>query len=215
MKALVIHRHPILQQALGGLVRRTFANAQVQLAVDLAAATRLCRIVSTFEFAILDLLLPECSGVQAVVHFRQLWKSAPLLVVSAIDNYEDILAALDAGALGFVSIASSLEGICAAMRVVAAGERYIPAAISGVGGVLDTTDARPGRATRRINDRLTHRQREILRFVARGYGNKKIAQQLGISESTVKVHLHTIYAVLGVSSRIQAMVAATERGIKL
>jgi len=127
-------------------------------------------------------------------------------VLSASEDLEVILAALEAGARGYIPKSSKREVICAALRIVAAGSIYVPP---------QAISAQPGAAAPAQETALTERQLDVLRLMTRGFANKEIAAQLSIAKDTVKQHAKAVYAALGVGNRSQAARAAERRGIKL
>lgn len=150
----------------------------------------------------LDLGLPGCAGIEALTRMRAAAPEARIVVVSATEERDVILAALRAGAAGYVPKTSKPGVVTAALRLVAAGGVYVPPQTLG-----DVPAA--------ARKALTGRQLEVLRLLARGLANKEIARNLRIGQETVKQHARAVYAALGVSRRAQAGRAAERRGIKL
>jgi DNA-binding NarL/FixJ family response regulator len=144
------------------------------------------------EVIVLDLELPGMSGLEAIARFE-----APVLVLTAYGTDEDIDRALAAGAKGYLLKGAPLDDIERAIAAVARGET-----------VLDP------RITSRVlarRQRLTPREREVLRLVAAGKSNKEIAAALRITERTAKFHVTAIFNKLGVQNRAQAVAVAKER----
>jgi len=124
-----------------------------------------------------------------------------VLMLSAFDGDEDIHAALDAGALGYVLKSATGKELIPAIQAVATGKRWIPL---GVAARLKS---------RNLYEELTARETDVLNALALGLANKEIAEKLGISEYTVKDHLKSILAKLRVADRTQAVTSAVQRGI--
>jgi DNA-binding NarL/FixJ family response regulator len=143
--------------------------------------------------------VPGCSGMDALTAFRQAFPQARVVVVSANEDRASVVGALEAGAAGYVPKTHAPPLVAAALRVVAEGGTYVP----------------PQALQEGERQALTARQLDVLRLMARGLGNREIAQQLRIAKDTVKQHAKALYAALGVASREQAGPAAQRRGIKL
>ena len=156
----------------------------------------LVRKAEELGVALLEFAPPANSNIETLVRFRQAYPETPVLVVAATDDREHILAAFDAGACGYVCRSAARSVVAAAVRLVSA-----------------TPAAEFASVTSSIA--LTSRQLEVLHLAAKGLANKNIAQRLKVTEDTVKAHLRTAYAKLGVGSRTQALAAAARLGIKL
>ncbi len=203
MDILIVDDHPIIHEVLGAIVRNAFPDAKLFFALDLTEAYALARGMQRLDLVLLDLGIPDCTGIEALSRFRTVYPDAPILVVSAFDEQETVLKAMRAGAAGYVPKTAKPQVIAGALRVVAAGQIYVPPMI--IGDVLKV------RAPADNNHRLTDRQRDVMRLVLKGLANKEIARELAISENTVKQHLQSVYTFYGVSSRAQAVLAAARK----
>lgn len=157
------------------------------------------------DVVLMDLSMPHVDGIEAI---RRLARSAPETHIVALTSFcerDRILAALDAGAIGYLlkdaEPAELVSGVCAA----AAGNW--PLAPRAASAVLNA----PGRAS--LHTLLTDRERVVLRLVAEGVPNKQIALRLGISTKTVKGHMTSIFRQIGVSDRLQAALWARRHGL--
>jgi two-component system, NarL family, response regulator len=153
------------------------------------------------DIALLDLRMPKMEGVEAIRLIRASDPNAKLIILTTYDGDEDIYQGLRAGAKGYLLKDSPRDQIIDAIHAVLAGRTYIP---SQVGEKL---------ASRVNSDALTDKELQILKKIAEGQSNKKIAAELFISEGTVKFHSNSIYAKLGVSSRTEAVKVAITRGL--
>lgn len=206
MDILIIDDHPIIHEVLGAIARNAFPEARLHFAMDLNEAYAHSRGAQGLDVVILDLGLPNCTGIEALSRFRTIHPDVPILVVSACDDRETVMKAMRSGAAGYVPKSAKPQVIAGALRVVAAGQIYVPPiAIADIFKV-------PAPAQ---NHRLTERQRDVMRLVLKGLANKEIARELTISENTVKQHLQSVYSYFGVSSRAQAVLAATRTQLKL
>jgi DNA-binding NarL/FixJ family response regulator len=190
------------------LAMRTLDRAtEVQVAGDLQAA--LARAKSgAFDLCLLDLGLPDCAGLEALSRMRQALPALPVVVVSGTDDAGHVLAALDLGAMGYIPKTSPRDVLLNAVRLVAAGGIYLPAA------ALKQREL-PAPARRGADLKLSSRQREVLELLLKGLPNKLIARQLDISENTTKIHVSAVLRALGVSTRTQALIAANRIGLQL
>ena len=150
---------------------------------------------------LMDMQLPGISGVEATAAVRACDSKARVLVFSTFVRDDEIQAALDAGASGYVPKSASRDELLTALRQVAAGERYLPA------------DIEQRLANLRLRAAITPREREILVLIAQGRANKEIAATLDVSEDTVKRHVSHILDKLEVNDRAQATAEAIRRGI--
>jgi DNA-binding NarL/FixJ family response regulator len=152
------------------------------------------------DVVILDLRMPKRSGIETIGLMRSEFGTVRILVLSNYSSGDEIEAALQAGARGFVGKDTPLAGLVQAVRQVHAGEQVIPAEIAR-------------RLASRMASLLSHRELEVLGLLGRGLSNKEIAVALNVVESTVKLHVTNILAKLGVADRTQAVLAGVKRGI--
>jgi DNA-binding NarL/FixJ family response regulator len=150
---------------------------------------------------LMDLQLPGLSGVQATAAICAHDPEARILVFSTFSHEDEILAALNAGAAGYVQKSSTREDLLAALRRVAAGGTSLPPELA------------QRLESQRIRLTVTPREREVLELIASGQANKRIAASMGVAEDTVKRHVTHILEKLGVNDRAQATAEAIRRGI--
>ena len=204
--ALIVDDHPLFCDALAMTLRSVAGVASIQTAGSLAAA--LARLVEAPppQLVVLDLNLPDVDGVDGLVRLRDAVR-APILVVSSMGEDRVVASVMGAGASGFVPKHSRREVFRAALDTLALGRRYLPE------GYVDTEpDPRSAagvRAASRLAS-LTGQQTRILELICEGKLNKQIAYDLSIAETTVKAHVTAIMRKLGVQSRTQAVLMASE-----
>jgi len=157
------------------------------------------------DLAIVDLRMPGADGIEWIRSLRTRYPSLPLLVISATEDSVMVRALIGCGVAGFIPKSDSPAVILQAVRLVLAGGTYAPLRLMSDGA--SSAIGKTGGAGPTVAG-LTPRQREVLDQLARGLPNKRIARELGLSESTVKVHLLAIYRVLAVRNRTEAVVAA-------
>jgi two-component system NarL family response regulator len=153
------------------------------------------------QVLVIDLNMPECSGLEAIEQIRQADSHARIVILTSYDGEEDIYKGLAAGAKAYLLKDAPSEILVECIRTVAAGRKYIPSSVAAkLAGRFDS-------------NQLSPRELEILHLVAAGKSNKRIARETGITEGTTKFHLNNIFSKLDVHSRTEAVNLAMRRGI--
>jgi DNA-binding NarL/FixJ family response regulator len=215
LKLLIVEDHALVREGLAQTLRRLEDDAQVFEAHDCDAAGCMLEQEQDFDLVLLDLGLPGVDGLTCLGIIRQRYPAVPVVIVSAYDDTHTVNRALKGGASGFVPKAYSSDRLIAALREVLDGHIYVPEQLNPASLAADLPQALIGGAADPAEFGLTGRQAEVLALMARGKSNRDIAEQLGLSEGTVKVHVTAIFKSLGVSSRTQALVTVARYGIKL
>jgi DNA-binding NarL/FixJ family response regulator len=153
------------------------------------------------DVVIMDLRLPGQSGFEAIRVIRKKHPAARILVLTNYEGSEDVHRVLQAGAMAYLTKDTGKEELIQAILAVSRGKRYLP---SSVGALL---------AERMPGSELTDREHDVLRLLAKGSSNRVVAESLGISENTARIHVTHILQKLGVEDRTQAVIAAIQRGI--
>ena len=152
-----------------------------------------------FDLVLLDLNMPGMHGLSGLERMIQLCPGIPVVMISGSTGPNDVRRAFRAGAAGFIPKTLSGAALMAALEVVLAGDRYLPASMLSDGPM---PKAETGLAP---ESHLTPRENEVFEALLSGGPNKEIARDLGISEITVKVHLKSIYAKIGARNRGEAI----------
>lgn len=206
MNVLIVDDHPMILEYLRGAVAHVLPDAVVRSAGSLREALEASR-ERLPELVLLDLGLPDSKGVDSVLKFREAHPQVPVVVVSGEDDGDSVRAALALGAAGYVPKTSGPQVLLNALRLVVDGARYIPPE-----ALAEPEALKAGSKGRRaLESSLTERQREVLTFMLKGLTNGEIADELGISEATVKQHSHAVYEAFRVSSRVELILAASRR----
>lgn len=183
---------------------KSFLNLQPDVEVVGEAGNGLDGINLALELkpdvVVMDLVMPEMSGVEATLKLLEEWKEAKILVLTSYLDNEKIYPVIEAGAKGYMLKTSSAAEILNAIQKVARGELAIE---TEVDKKIKAHDMQP-----ELHEDLTARERDILRLLAKGYDNQTIADELFISLKTVKTHVSNILAKLEVDDRTQAVVYA-------
>ena len=128
MEVLLVDDQAVTIQVYAASVRKTFSGAKVHTAVDLPEALQIAA-GRTLDLVLLDLSLPTCTGLEALYRFRSAFPAVPILVVSANEDRQRVLECLQAGARGYITKTSAVQGLPAAMKVVVEGRKYVPSQI--------------------------------------------------------------------------------------
>jgi DNA-binding NarL/FixJ family response regulator len=208
MKVLLVDAFPMMRAALTGLIEQHFAGAQVH-GVDSVAAARAALGQAVPRLVLLDLHVDGGFELLQQIHREHLL--LPVVIVSGSDETEDALQAIGAGAMGYVPGRSDLNTLVQALHLVLAGGTYVPP----LKPRSDDPRAPAATAASAAPDwaelPLTPRQKHVLHLLTQGLSNKLIARELGVSVDTVKDHVAAVLKALGVNSRTQAVVIATQK----
>jgi DNA-binding NarL/FixJ family response regulator len=209
MKCLLVDDHALVRDALALLIALQHPDVDLRHAGRLREARAVLQAEPDVDLVLLDLALPDSAGLATLLALREAAPDARTVVLSADDRPETVLAAIDAGAAGFIPKATESRLLREALATVLRGGVYVPAL------ALDAHPAPPGQPASTEHLGLTLRQIEVLRMLIDGRSNKLIAREPDLAPSTVKTHLEAIFQRLQVNSRTQAVVAAARLGLRL
>jgi DNA-binding NarL/FixJ family response regulator len=200
IRVLSVDDHPLLREGIGVIV-----NNQPDMVLVDAASTG-CEAIQKFrehrpDITLMDLRLPDMSGIDTMIAIRSEFADARIIVLTTFEGDAEIQRALEAGARGYVLKNMPPKDLVDVIRQVHTGKKRIPVEVAA------KVAEHLGEET------LTEREIEVLRRVAGGNRNRHIAEQLFISEETVKVHIKHIMEKLNASDRTQAVAIAVRRGI--
>lgn len=219
MKWLLVDDHALFREGLALLIAHRLSTTERAIEVleagDLSQARDMLAAHPDVSLALLDLGLPDHQGLGTLAQWTAMAPQVPVVVLSADDRPEIILAAVDAGAAGFIPKTVHASTMQEALRCVLGGGVYLPAVSLMAYGALPVLDPQLGAAGAMQSLGLTDRQVDVLRLLIEGKANKDICRRLDLSESTVKTHLAAIFRKLNVNSRTQAVVAVAQAGIRL
>ena len=210
---LLVDDHGLVRHGLRLLVCEVMPGLRVSLAGSLAEALDKLAHEGRLDLILLDLTLGDVHGMAGLRHLRDLRPYVPVVVVSAQDDRDTVLAALDAGAMGFISKAAPPDELRTALhRVLVDHVIHLPGSVSNSADVLP----KGGRELTELTSLgLTQRQIEVLALVVQGLRNKEIARKLDISEVMVKKHITPALQALGVSGRTKLLVALSRHGYRV
>jgi DNA-binding NarL/FixJ family response regulator len=219
VKILVVDDHPLILEALHHVLRQLDGEVEVYDARTAEDGRHLVADHPDAGLLLLDLTLPGADGFSLLEELRAEHPAMPVVVISASDRREDILRAIDLGAMGYIPKSSSNQVTLQALRLVLSGGVYLPPiALSARDDPADAPppaaeDAAAHTTARELG--LTARQAQVLALILQGKPNKVICRELGLAEGTVKIHVAAILRALNVSTRTQAVIEASRLGLQL
>ena len=211
IRVVLVDDHAVVRQGLASLVDGSGDMEVVGTAADGNEAIEVVRS-SHPDVVLMDLQMPGTDGVAATREIVGAGLGAQVLVLTSFSDEERIVAALDAGAVGYLLKDAEADDVLDGIRAVSRGESPIhPRAARALLGARRADGGEPGAGGPAAA--LTPREREVLSLVAAGLANKQIARRLGITDRTVKAHLTSVFARLGVEDRTQAALWAQRHGL--
>jgi DNA-binding NarL/FixJ family response regulator len=204
-RLLIVDDHPIVRDGIRGVFESDDAFEVVAEAGDGAEA--LARLEQhEVDVVLMDLRMPGMGGVEATTLIRQRFPAVQVLVLTTYDADRDVVPAIEAGAIGYLLKDSPRAELVQGVRAAAVGTPVLaPSVASRLMGLVSAPPAR--------SEGLSTRELEVLRLVAGGATNRVVAQQLFISEATVKTHLLHLYDKLGARDRASAVALAYQQGL--
>jgi len=200
IRVLVVDDHPMVRKGLSAFLEIVPGLEEVGVATNGAEAVRLFRKCAP-DVVLMDLVMPEVDGVEAIRRIRELEPAARIIAMTSFREDELVRRAFEAGATSYLMKDVSLDDLEAAIRATHHGE---PALSREAAKVL----IRRAAPTTEANLGLTNRELQVLGLIVQGLNNREIADRLVISRATASVHVSNILAKLGVSNRVEATTLA-------
>ena len=225
LNILLIDNHPLFVDGVKALLSQLRKHINVDVAYDFSNALSQLKNPPNYDLVILDFELPDTNNDSAIEYLLQSFSSISLVILSANENQSTILNAIKLGVLGYIPKSTRGQITLSALNLILAGGTYIPKTALSLEQSFEGSHSKtinnlePSRSVRsnitnnEVNELLTKRQITILSCLSEGLSNKHIARQLNIADGTVRVHMSTIYRVLGVENRTQAVVKANKLGL--
>lgn len=212
IRVLVVDDHDLFRTGLASLLSSEEGIEVVAQASGGRAAVRLADELRP-EVVIMDVRMPDLSGVDATREIVEANPETRVLVLTVSSEDADVAAALQAGACGFLAKDTPIDSLVVAIRAASSGAAWLsPRAAEVVLGRLRTVTPEQ-QAEPSALEQLSARELDVLRLIASGMENAEIAEELGISPRTAKNHVSNILAKLGLPSRVQAAVYAVRQGV--
>lgn len=200
IRVLTVDDHDLVRKGIAAILS---AEPGFELVAEANSAQQAVRLFREHlpHVTLMDLRLPDQSGVEATQQIRHEYPEARIIVLTSYDGDQDIYRALEAGVRGYLLKEMVHSEVLRAIRVVHSGKRFIPTEVSQhLSGFFPEVA-------------LTPREVEVLALIARGHGNKEVADVLGTAAGTVKAHVQSILSKLGANDRTHAVTIALRRGI--
>ena len=211
MKILVVDDHGLVREGLVGTLRGLRDDIVTFGAADANEAVLILE-QEDIDLMLLDLMMPGTRGQVFLPVVRRRFPTVPVVVLSAHDDADTVAATIKAGASGFISKASGSEQLLEAIQQVLSGEVYVAQPMQ------DAVKRSASAKTRSVGGRslakrygLTPAQVRVLEHLAEGNTNRQIAELLGLSEGTVKIHVSAIMKALNVNNRAEAALLVTTK----
>ena len=210
MKVIICDDQSIVRDGLAMLLKLEPDIQVLGTAEDGAAALELIAR-SKPDLVLMDLKMPVLNGVEATRQIRKNYPEIKVLILTTYDDDEWVFDAIQAGASGYLLKDTPREDLVKAIKGTAAGKTYMDPSIAGK--VLEKVSSHQTQSASQVTSKLTERELDILRLIAKGLSNVDISERLFLSEGTVRNHVSAILAKLGVSDRTQAAIIAIQHGL--
>jgi DNA-binding NarL/FixJ family response regulator len=200
IRVLTVDDHPLLREGIAAVVG---SEADIEVVAEAANGTEAIEKFRALrpDVTLMDIQMPVVNGLDAIVEIRKHFPEARIIVLTTYSGDVQVAKAFKAGASGYLLKSMLRKELVETIRSVHAGHRRIPPEIA------------VGMAEHYADDHLTAREIDILKQVAAGNANKMVADNLHISEETVKSHMRSILSKLGANDRTHAVTIAIKRGI--
>lgn len=212
---LVADDHPLFREALQAVILGGLADCQLYEADSLMAALAMAEQLPDLDLLLLDLSLPDAQGLEGLQQVREQHPGLAVAIISASQTRQHVLDALALGAVGYIPKSTSRDTLLNALEQILGGQIYLPSDIM----------RRPNHDTSPVSEtpspainspvlQLTDKQLDVLFYMGHGSSNKEIARELSIAETTVKTHVSAILRKLGATSRVHAVVLASQTDLE-
>ena len=211
-RIVVADDHALVRGGLAQLVKLVEENVEIIESNDFTQTLEILDNGQTIDLLLLDLLMPGMNGVEGIKQICKQWPDVPVIVVSVRENIAAIRNALAAGAMGYIPKTSSPDVMMSAIKLVLSGGVYVPPHVLGSTSKSEEQAQELGIETETLGSsieqgyaQLTQRQQEVLDLMALGKSNRDIANELGLTTGTVKMHSSRIFKTLNVQNRTEAV----------
>jgi DNA-binding NarL/FixJ family response regulator len=220
MKVLLVDDHALFREGISMILKNLMGAVEVFEAGSCRDGLSLLALQSGLDLVLMDLGLPDMSGIEGIALIREQYPDIPVVALSSSEDKATVLSALDNGAMGFIPKTSSSSILTSALRLILARGIYLPPSVflgdrhevAASRALPDST--RTMRQTSPADLGLTTRQAEVLHRILQGKPSKVICRELDLSSSTVKTHTSAVLRALNVTTRTQAVVAAGKLGLR-
>ena len=210
IQVIIVDDHPLFRNGLKASLKDSYSDICVTGEADSGAALFRLPALSTADLVLLDINLPDISGVEIARRLRRDYPAIKILAISAENTAETVKSMLEAGIEGFISKRQGdVDELVEAIRTVMSGLEYFGRDISAI--IYEVFVAK--KKTTTVTPEFTEREKEIILACRDGLLSKEIADRLGISTHTVKAHKNNIFAKLGINNTMEMVQYALKKGI--
>jgi DNA-binding NarL/FixJ family response regulator len=210
MKVIICDDQDIVRDGLELLLKLESDIEIIGIASDGAEAVAMAEQMKP-DLVLMDLKMPVMNGLDATRTIKSKYPEVKVLVLSTYGTDDWVIEAVRAGASGYLLKDTPREGVLSAIRGTVEGKTYIDPVVAGK--ILGEITGSKKKTAAAITGKLTEREAEVLRLLARGFSNEDIAKKLFLSEGTVRNHIGSLVDKLGVSDRTQAAIIAIQHGL--
>ncbi len=209
LTVLIADDHPLVREALH---RALDVEEDMNVVAEASDGEEAVKLASELKpnVVVMDIVMPKVNGIEATRKIKEIAPDTAILILTAYDDEEYVLGLLDAGAAGYLLKSARGRDLVGAIRAIMAGESVLhPNIIARLLKRATVTLVKKNKA----QGLLSERESEVLRLVALGMSNKEVAEELFLSERTIKAHLTNIFNKLNVASRSEAIVKGLQWGV--
>lgn len=208
MHFIIADDHALVREGLAQTLQSKFPKLSITQAADGKGLLTNLESNPVTDLVLFDMFMPGTNAFETISNIVSRWPEVPLVVVSAIDNPTIIAKAIDLGASGYITKSISSDEMLRALEQVLKGGTYVQNISSP--NKQSVFASQPDDYAIYTLDGLTRRQKDVAWLLAQGKGNREIAELLGVSIHTVKVHVKNIFELLGVSNRTEVLIKLKE-----
>ncbi len=201
MKLIIADDHELVREALASLVERDANVAEVLQASTFQEALALLISEADIDLVLLDVFMPGMNDMNSVTEMIQRFPDVPIILMSGNVSQQIVDRGFELGVRGFVPKTMNGRALVSVLNLVHSGTKYVPE-------IMLTREAETAQQVQ-----LSRRETEVLQQLAKGLSNKVIARELGIEQSTVKLHLRSLFKKLGAANRTDAVIKAKDANL--
>jgi len=216
MKILIIDDHPLFLEGIGMVLRQIADDVE---AVELDSGNKgmdYLRSNPDTDLVLVDLDMPVMSGFDFLQELEDQGLAVPVAILSATTNLYDVKRTVEMGAVGFISKTSDTGEMKRALETIFEGDVYIPKGLEEQLDALVASESMDPQSVLRAKAKavgITNRQHQVLQLLSKGYTNKKIGEELNLTERTVKAHVSALFAIMNVANRTECVLEGDRLGL--
>jgi DNA-binding NarL/FixJ family response regulator len=207
MKILIADDHALFRDGLALYLEKLAPEAVILQAGSYSQMFKLLSADDNMDFVFFDFEMADMPWQEALENLKKIALKTPFVIISGAEDNRTIKAILAAGAKGYIPKRSEIKVLNNALRLILDGGTYVPP------NLIENIPQSLLNGKNQTTKNLTNRQSQVLDLIAQGKSNKQIAYDMGVSESTVKLHINALLRALHVSNRTQAVITAQKLGI--